>query len=126
MGLGRKERWLNEVKSSPDHFSKTRLDGLGHHLRLKGNLQRPVACGNKDVKPGLLEQGTKEGDGKGREHHGEVLSWLEDIGRTKAKALVEHWGTGRCWHIAGYSSVNQMSAKNDVKGWSAARAGVSL
>lgn len=95
-----------------------RLDWMGweHHLRLKGNLQRAEACGNKDANPGLLGQGTREGDGKGREHHGEVLSWREDIGRTKAKAPVEYRGTGRCWHIAGYSSVNHMSAKDDVKG----------
>ena len=46
---------------------KAQLDGLGHHLRLKGNLQRPEAPRNKDIKSGLLGQGIKEGKRQGIE-----------------------------------------------------------
>lgn len=96
------------------------MDGLGHHLRLKGNLQRPEAPRNKDIKSGLLGQGIKEGDGTGRGCSGEGLSWCKDIGGTEARAPVGRWGTAQRWQIAGCSSVHQTPAKDCVKGQSVA------
>lgn len=103
---------------------KAQLDGLGHHLRLKGNLQRPEAPRNKDIKSGLLGQGIKEGDGTGRGCSGEALSWCKDIGGTEARAPVGPWGTAQHCQIPGCSSGHQMPAKDCGKGQSVAGNGV--
>lgn len=43
MGVGRKERWFNEAKSSPNYFSKAQLDGLGAPSESESKFQRPEA-----------------------------------------------------------------------------------